>query len=49
MNLDYRWDTAMKLWVVVDTRTNQKISTHWTANEAINLIMRLEVEKDQAA
>ena len=49
MFLDYRWDPASKMWIVVDTRTNQLISSHWTANEAIDLIMRLEVEKDQAA
>jgi len=49
MTLDYRWDTAMKLWVVVDTRTNQTLSTHWTADEALNFIMRFEVERDQAA
>ncbi len=49
MFLDYRWDSASKMWIVVDTRTNQLVSSLWTANEAIDLIMRLEVEKDQAA
>ncbi len=49
MFLDYRWDPASKMWIVVDTRTNQLVSSHWTANEAIDLIMRLEVERDQAA
>jgi len=49
MTLDYRWDTAMKLWIVVETHTNQTLSTHWTASEALNFIIRFEVERDQAA
>ena len=49
MILDYRWDPAMRLWVVIDTHTNQTISIHWSADEAINFIKHFEVERDQVA
>ena len=49
MIFDYRWNPAMGLWVVVHTRTNQILSTHWRVREAINLIKSLEVERGQTA
>ena len=49
MIFDYRWNPAMGLWVVVHTRTNQILSTHWTASEAVSFIKTLEVERGQTA
>lgn len=49
MIFDYRWNPAMGLWVVVHTRTNQIISTHWKVSEAMNLIKSLEMERGQTA
>ena len=49
MILDYRWDPAMRLWVVIDTRNNQKISVHCTANDAVNMIICLEGGRDRVA
>ena len=49
MIFDYRWNPTMGLWVVIDTRTNQTISIHWSANEAISFINCFEVEHDLVA
>ena len=49
MIFDYRWNPAMGLWVVIDARTNQTISIHWSAKEAINFIKCFEVERDLLA
>lgn len=47
MIFDYRWNPAMGLWVVVRTRTDQILSTHWTIGEAVNFIRSLEVQRDK--
>ena len=49
MTYDYRWNPAIGLWVVVHTRTNRIISTHWSVSEAINLIRTLEVGRENTA
>ena len=49
MILSYRWEPALQQWVVVDTRTNQKLSSHFDEDEAKELISQLEVNQHKIA